>query len=316
MRTPIVFAGLIAACSGTKAPPPTPLPTTIPISIHGEEVSFAAAGSAAIAQAAMVYPDIATGEPPAPLSLTASDGTGLALEALEAQAVIAGPLAFTELRLRFRNPRDRVIEGRFAITLPPNAAISRLAMQIDGRWQEAEVVELQAARRAYEDFLHRRQDPALMEKEAGNEFSARIFPIPANGVKDIIISYSQELIGTDASYTLPLRGLPVIDQVSLRVLRGTGAPMTYQATTVEHRAWKPDADFSIPAGAAAQGLRAGELVVARVRPAVDATEASMAGAVLLFDTSASRAVGFAREVERFGQLVAALAARHPGLRVS
>lgn len=268
----------------------------------------------------MVYPEIATGEPAAPLSLTASDGTGLALEALEAQAVIAGPLAFTELHLRFRNPRDRVIEGRFAITLPPNAAISRLAMQIDGRWQEAEVVELQAARRAYEDFLHRRQDPALMEKEAGNEFSARIFPIPANGVKDIIISYSQELVGSDASYTLPLRGLPVIDQVSLRVLRGTGAsPMSYEATTVEHRAWKPDADFSIPAGpagAAVQGLRAGELVVARVRPTLDATESPMTGAALLFDTSASRAVGFAHEVDRFGRLVAALAARHPGLRIS
>ena len=41
------------------------------------------------------------------------------------------------------------------------AAISRFAMKIGDRWQEGEVVERQAARVAYEDFLHRRQDPAL-----------------------------------------------------------------------------------------------------------------------------------------------------------
>src|SRR5690606_20611372 len=114
-------------------------------------------GSLPITQAALVYPKRAH-EQAAPLSLTASDGTGLRLVSLDAQAVVAGPLAFTELRLRFENPLDRTIEGRFAITLPDGAAISRLAMRLNTGWQEAEVVELQQARRAYEDFLHRRQD--------------------------------------------------------------------------------------------------------------------------------------------------------------
>lgn len=84
MRTSIVLAGFLLACSSTKATPPGGLPSNVPLSIHGEGVSFAAAGSPAITQAAMVYPSIATDEPPAPLSLTATDGTGLALEALEA----------------------------------------------------------------------------------------------------------------------------------------------------------------------------------------------------------------------------------------
>jgi len=43
------------------------------------------------------------------------------------------------------------------------ASISRFAMKVNGAWQEGEVVEKQAARRAYEDFLHRKQDPALLE---------------------------------------------------------------------------------------------------------------------------------------------------------
>ena len=45
------------------------------------------------------------------------------------------------------------------------------------------MVELQAAREAYEDFLHRRQDPALLEKEAGNQFPARVFPIPPRATR-------------------------------------------------------------------------------------------------------------------------------------
>src|ERR1019366_30059 len=91
-------------------------------------------------------------------------------------------------------------------------AISRLAMKLGSTWQEAEVVELQAAREAYEDFLHHRQDPALMEKQAGNQFQARVFPIPASGEKEIIISYSQELTSKQP-YLLPLAGLPKVGEL-------------------------------------------------------------------------------------------------------
>src|SRR5690606_22969432 len=75
-----------------------------------------------------------------PVSLTASDGSGLTMTRLTARAVVHGPLAFTELQLSFHNHEDRQIEGRFSVTLPEDAAISRLAMQIDGRWQEGEIV--------------------------------------------------------------------------------------------------------------------------------------------------------------------------------
>ena len=49
---------------------------------------------------------IAGGVPPseAPLSLTASTGTGLQLTSLSARVVVEDPLAFTELHLTFHNP--------------------------------------------------------------------------------------------------------------------------------------------------------------------------------------------------------------------
>src|SRR5205814_66468 len=148
-----------------------------------------------------------------PPRLTASDGSGLQLVKLEARAVVEGPLAFTELHLYFHNEQPRVREGTFQITLPARAAVARFAMASADTWLEAEVVPKLVARRAYDDFLHRRQDPALLEKAPGNQFTAKVFPIAPKADKHIVISYSQELPG--AQYVLPLRGLPKIEQVDV-----------------------------------------------------------------------------------------------------
>src|SRR5262245_25875654 len=45
---------------------------------------------------------VAEQAPAAPLSLTASDGTGLELVSLVAKGVVDDPLAFTELRMTFK----------------------------------------------------------------------------------------------------------------------------------------------------------------------------------------------------------------------
>src|SRR5574338_786609 len=116
-------------------------------------------------------------EPIAPWSLTASDGSGLELVSIDARAVIEGPLAFTELHLRFKNPEPREREGTFSITLPARSAVSRFAMFEDGHYKEAEVVAKALARRAYDDALHAGIDPAILEKGAGNQFTAKVYPI-------------------------------------------------------------------------------------------------------------------------------------------
>jgi tetratricopeptide (TPR) repeat protein len=270
---------------------------------------------------------VPVGPPPeAPLSLTASDGAGLVLVSLSAQAVIEDPLAFTELHLVFRNPEPRVREGRFRITLPEGATVSRFAMLIGNVWQEGEVVELQAARRAYEDFLHRRQDPALLETEAGNEFSARVFPIPAGATKELIISYSQELVHRGQPYRLPLRGLAKMSALHIRALVGksevavAAAPSSLgdkvaqnEVVEVDKRDFTPDRDFEVPISQARLGLRNDNLVVARVAPLGAAPGTARLPAIssllVLFDTSASRALGFADQIAKLVALLAELARR-------
>ncbi len=238
--------------------------------------------------------------PAPPMSLTASDGTGLALVGLTARVVVEDPLAFTELRLTFENLEDRVREGHFSVRLAPGATVSRFAMKIGDVWQEGEVVELQSARRAYEDFLHRKQDPALLEKGAGNEFTARVFPIPAGGIKEIILSYSQEL-GQGTPYVLPLRGLPSVRRLDVAVFTGEPAPVQELKLTDAI----PSADFALdPAHArGGPGLRSQDLVLARVRPLTDSQPDPLTSAVVLLDTSASRALDFEDQITLLQRLV-------------
>jgi tetratricopeptide (TPR) repeat protein len=154
----------------------------------------------------------------APISLADSDGQELILEELSARTAIEGMLSLTELDLRFRNPKPRQIEGRFACTLPARAAISRFAKDVNGQLMEGEVVERLRANQVYEQFLHQMRDPALLEQDQGNRFSARIFPIGANASVHLVLSYTSLLPveGGVRRYRLPLRGLPMVKQLTFR----------------------------------------------------------------------------------------------------
>lgn len=274
------------------------------------------------ATAAQAQLKIATGQEAveSPFSLTAADGTGLELVSLEARAVVDGPLAFSEVHLTFENPQPRVMEGHFKVTMPDGAAISRFAMEINGRWMEGEVVEKQAARRAYEDALHRRQDPALLEQDAGNIFRARVFPIPANGRKRIIISWSHNLSDAKEAYRLPLKGLPKLGHLNLNALvsveEGGGLKSTlggtnsrYQASRVEKRNYTPEADWVITGGempAGGEALRHDNLAMGRFTINAGTAPEAIPTAYVLFDTSASRSVGFEGRLQALKALVSRL----------
>ncbi|MDB4975032.1 MAG: putative signal peptide protein [Myxococcaceae bacterium] len=320
----VVLLGLGAVLlPRTRTPAQMNQPALLAVAPPGERQK----SSPAVDDAHAVLPHHAPQElaapPPPPVSLTGSDGSGLELVSLSANAVIEDPLAFTELRIVFKNPEARVREGRFRITLPSGATISRFAMRIGDRFQEGEVVEQQAARVAYEDFLHRRQDPALLESEAGNEFSARVFPIPAHATKELIVSYSQELTRRDEAYRLPLRGLPKLGQLSIRALvqkdSASGAQPAsslggqraqHEIVQVDKSDFMPDRDFEVAhSGSAARlGLRHDNLVAARIVPLSETgARDAVSSLFVLVDTSASRALGLEEQLRATERLLAELA---------
>jgi hypothetical protein len=296
----MLVVAVVVGCSSPEAPPPPPREVAPP---------RAQTGVAGVLHTHHVV--VPSREPIAAWSLTAADGSGLQLVSVDAKAVIEGPLAFTELHLRFRNPEPRVREGTFAITLPARASVSRFAMVEGGKYKEAEVVAKALARRVYDDELHRGIDPAILEKAAGNEFTARVFPIPANDYKELVISYSQELAG--AGYLLPLMGFPKIENVAI-TLDAARADGTHDHQTLHEKQWQPDHDFIAnvdpPAAIASGTAIAGAF---EIDPDGTAPADRPVALTLLIDTSASRAPGFRRYLDRVRKLVTELGLSYPRL---
>jgi len=71
--------------------------------------------------------------------------------------------------------------------------LTGLAMEIDGKLVEGEIVERDKARQVYDEVVDSMQDPALLEWEAGNWFKLRVFPLVADADKKVVIRYTAPL---------------------------------------------------------------------------------------------------------------------------
>jgi tetratricopeptide (TPR) repeat protein len=268
-----------------------------------------------------------------PLSLSAPDGQGLILEKLDVRAAVHGMLSLTELDMVFRNPTDRRIEGKFRITLPENATVSRFAKEVDGHLMEGEVVERLQANRVYEQFLHQMRDPALLEQDQGNQFSARVFPIDPKQPVHLILSYSQLLPSVEGrrAYTLPLRGISRVGAFTFRATlvplpgegtatsRGMSAHIstpegtelsTTQVASITKRDFVPDADLALSWEESASSnrvLSSGDFYLASLRlPEASLQPPSTTPVTLYVDTSASAATSAAHRIEALEAFLSAL----------
>lgn len=233
-----------------------------------------------------------------PISVQASNGYYINLLSLKVSTVIAEPLAYTEIHIKFQSVSSEVLEGIFRMTVPEGALVSRWAMRLGDGWQEGEVVPSKPARAAYDSFVRRNIDPALLDKQGETRLVGRVFPVQEGQLRELILSYSQELVRPEEPYRLLLRGLHRrLDSLEVRVLRipeggGEAAPVL----EMQKRDFHPDRNIAIPLSGksrAARGLRSGSAVVARVfAPDVSLKEEPIGGLLVLLDTSASRGPDF------------------------
>ncbi len=129
------------------------------------------------------------------------------MESVAINVEIIDNVAVTTLDMTFFNTLNRQLEGELVFPLGEGQSVSRFAMEIKGKLREGVVVEKQKGQKVFEAIVRRRIDPALLEWTPGNNFKARIFPIPARGTKRVVITYEQELTSNDLAYTykLPLQ---------------------------------------------------------------------------------------------------------------
>ncbi len=143
----------------------------------------------------------------------------LRMNELIIQVEVLGNIARTTMEMNFENKTDRILEGELDFPLGENQTVTRFALEINGKMREGVVVEKQKGQQVFEAVVRKNIDPGLLEKTKGNNFKARIYPIPSNGNKRIIIAYEQELIGTKTGnlYLLPLQFKDKMDKFSLKV---------------------------------------------------------------------------------------------------
>ena len=129
------------------------------------------------------------------------------LQKLSIDVQITGNIATTVMTMTFHNNTNEILEGELTFPMPDGVSISRYALDINGKMREAVPVEKAKATEVFESIQRRRVDPGLLEKVEGNNFRTRIYPMPANGNRTIIVGYEEELKFTKESvlsYHLPL----------------------------------------------------------------------------------------------------------------
>ena len=115
------------------------------------------------------------------------------LQDLSIDILVIGQTAVTTMEMTFYNPNTRVMEGEFQFPLADGQQVSRFALDINGKMREGVVVDKALGRKAFEDIVRRGIDPGLLEKTEGNNFKARVYPMPAKGTRRVLIAFEQEL---------------------------------------------------------------------------------------------------------------------------
>ncbi len=131
--------------------------------------------------------------------------TRLAIEKVVVSAVTSGDVAETTVEHVFRNDADELLEGTFRFPLPDGAMITGLALEIDGRLVDGELVEREKARKAYEQVVDRMRDPALLEWDGGPIFKVRVFPIEPRRTKRVVVRFVAPLDRAGGGLTFAVR---------------------------------------------------------------------------------------------------------------
>lgn len=150
-------------------------------------------------------------------------------------------VARTEVEEAFENETGDELEGIYRFPLPPDAHIERLALEVNGKLEEAAFVERDKAAAIWRGVIQHAvpkapkpveeiiwvpgpwRDPALLEWQRGGRFELRIFPIAPKSRRRVIIAYTQTvpLSGGLRRYTYPLpydpRGSTSVDDFNVDV---------------------------------------------------------------------------------------------------
>ena len=174
------------------------------------------------------------------IKVNGKNDASVSLKAVEINVDIFGNVATTTMKMVFHNNTSRILEGELTFPMPEGVTVSRYAIDINGKMRDAVPVPKAKATEVFESIEHRQVDPGILEKVEGNNFRTRIYPLPANGDRTVLIAYEETLVfrnGDMMQYHLPLSYKESIKDFSLTT-------KVYKASQKPQLVEQPDGSFN------------------------------------------------------------------------
>ncbi|MFP6671957.1 MAG: VIT domain-containing protein, partial [Pirellulaceae bacterium] len=117
--------------------------------------------------------------------------TSYKIQELAVNVNLVDQIAKVQVSQSFVNTGSRAMEVCFVFPLPYDGAVDRLTFMVDGKEYDAKLLDAKEARRIYEGYIRRNQDPALLEWMGTGMFKTSVFPVPAGAKRTVTLRYSQ-----------------------------------------------------------------------------------------------------------------------------
>lgn len=144
----------------------------------------------------------------------------LEITELRCEVKVTGNRVQTDYYLTFYNPNARILEGTLEFPLGENENVVRFALDVNGNLREGVMVDKKKGQQIFEEIERRNIDPGLIEKTNGNNYRSRVYPIPANGTKRLVIGCERILTpekGKDMLVSVPVVFNQKIKKFDIRV---------------------------------------------------------------------------------------------------
>jgi Ca-activated chloride channel family protein len=115
------------------------------------------------------------------------------IKEITAQTRISDQVARVQVTQSFVNTSSRQMEVSFMFPLPREGAIDRLTFMIDGKEVDGKLMKADEARKIFQEYVRKNQDPALLEWTDCGLFKTSVFPVPPGAERKVTLRYSQLL---------------------------------------------------------------------------------------------------------------------------
>ena len=159
------------------------------------------------------------------------------LRHVDVHAEIVGLAATTRVELEFHNPNARILEGELQFPLLDGQSIAGFALDIDGELRPAVPVEKAKGQQVFEEVTRGRVDPALLEATQGNNYRLRVYPLPAQGTRRVVLEIAETLASAGGAnrlnWRLPLQFSGPVARLDVNVRFAGAMPLAAQLGAME-----------------------------------------------------------------------------------